>query len=872
MKAANTVLFPGYRLIEPLPPHGPGALWKIASPGGRIKSARMLPGTERDLTALQHLRSLGHTGLIPYDRIDLIDGELIFIRDLAPQTLESLLVDYLGGGRPGVPRTVALVHLREVAETLDAMAKKAGLQHLDLRPSAIALCDKRARLLDFGLAHCLAQRSGGLAEARQLGAFAPPHAAPELLNGAITLACDQYSLAATYFELVTGHAFDSGNPKLTALSAKDRSAIERGLDADPAKRYATCEELIQALLTADSREVSLATSSPEASLDLNQIATKPPASAVPANNAGASKKTPKVRSSGRHSRPSLNAKKPSQERRRLEMGPARAAASPEENGLPGYRLIECNARTSAFEVWKGETLAGNRRIIRLLLGVNALENRPDGTPLNRLLDLDHDALASTVYLPDGTNRLAVISDPGKLSLSGRFRRCQADNMPGIPRHELLDYMRLMAEAIDDLAGSSGLQHLSLTPKQLFVGQGRPRMIDFGLAQLFWLPAGEQGVSLNARYSAPELLQGRITAAADQYSLAAIYQEMLTGSHPFRQLGLHELAAGRRAKPDLTMAPATDRAALSRALNVDPTRRFPTCSDFAAALEGSARPSRLMAKAASKQIPLAPNGSRALAVASKLTPAQVVCELVQAAAGSVELREFRGIRFLMRRGECIEHRCFARLLPGTAWLKLEGFRQLWKAAGTAIDNNHFQFMVPADCSLWDRMMGRAPGLEVHVRLQRPHANVAALTEMAIDIFPVDKNAARGGRLLEDMAPYVLESIRNHLQAHKERRCQERLPFDQHVQVCSIFPNLSRGEPIAAHCRDISLHGMGLILPNEPETAQVAIRLATSEGADPVTVPGRIVRATLLPDGQYEVGINFSIRSAPAIIRPERILVK
>ena len=32
----------------------------------------------------------------------------------------------------------------------------------------------------------------------------------------------------------------------------------------------------------------------------------------------------------------------------------------------------------------------------------------------------------------------------------------------------------------------------------------------------------------------------------------------------------------------------------------------------------------------------------------------------AVGGTVELREIRGVRFLLRPGECIEHRCFARL--------------------------------------------------------------------------------------------------------------------------------------------------------------------------------------------------------------------
>src|SRR5207248_9376638 len=61
-------------------------------------------------------------------------------------------------------------------------------------------------------------------------------------------------------------------------------------------------------------------------------------------------------------------------------------------------------------------------------------------------------------------------------------------------------------------------------------RGRLVLADFGLAQLFWLPGGQPVAQRNARYSAPELFDGN-PGRSDQFSLAILYHEMLTGAHP-----------------------------------------------------------------------------------------------------------------------------------------------------------------------------------------------------------------------------------------------------------------------------------------------------------------------------------------------------
>ncbi len=180
----------------------------------------------------------------------------------------------------------------------------------------------------------------------------------------------------------------------------------------------------------------------------------------------------------------------------------------------------------------------------------------------------------------------------------------------------------------------------------------------------------------------------------------------------------------------------------------------------------------------------------------------------------------------------------------------------------MDSDRFQLLVPYQSNLWDRVLGRQLGLQISVELHRPDNLASSLTEIAIAIRPVDPGCIRSARLLEERGPILLDSVRHFLQAHRERRSQERLPFESAVQVCPVFPNLQRGEPIESKARDISLHGIGLSVPQHPRTIQVAVRLAPQPGREPISVPGRIVRAVPDGAGHYDLGVCFAMQPAVA----------
>src|SRR5262249_57119705 len=81
-------------------------------------------------------------------------------------------------------------------------------------------------------------------------------------------------------------------------------------------------------------------------------------------------------------------------------------------------------------------------------------------------------------------------------------------------------------------------------------------------------------------SDPETFTSRITKHTDQYSLAVVYMELLTGKRPFTGKTIRELALQHmNVEPDLSALSARDRRAVGRALAKDPFKRFPSCKAF-----------------------------------------------------------------------------------------------------------------------------------------------------------------------------------------------------------------------------------------------------------------------------------------------------
>src|SRR5262249_39124974 len=152
--------------------------------------------------------------------------------------------------------------------------------------------------------------------------------------------------------------------------------------------------------------------------------------------------------------------------------------------------------------------------------------------------------------------------------------------PGIPSDELRTYLEETAEVIDWMNGQHQISHWNLKPRDLFLVDNHIKVGGFGqTADLQVIKTGFKGGN-NPIYAAPEAFDGSPGAFTDQYSLAVIYQEMLTGERPFLVTTLYQLMTQHlHSQPNVSILPEKEQPAIRRALSKKADVRFANCLEF-----------------------------------------------------------------------------------------------------------------------------------------------------------------------------------------------------------------------------------------------------------------------------------------------------
>jgi serine/threonine protein kinase len=165
----------------------------------------------------------------------------------------------------------------------------------------------------------------------------------------------------------------------------------------------------------------------------------------------------------------------------------------------------------------------------------------------------------------------------------------------VPLETILSYTKQIADALS-YTHEQGVVHQGLMPESLLIGhQDEIVLAGFYLASAHQVAdqQTQEHVIAVTSYLAPEQIQGKPGPASDQYALAVLVYEWLSGSLPFQASG-NELAQQilTAAPPPLHAdasrpAPAVERVVL-RALAKDPAKRFASVQAFIAALEEAAQ--------------------------------------------------------------------------------------------------------------------------------------------------------------------------------------------------------------------------------------------------------------------------------------------
>ena len=260
--SANLEPIPGYVLRERLGSGGFGEVWKAEAPGGLLKAIKFVYGTldesraAQEMRSLSRIRSVQHPFLLSIERIEVVNGHLIIVSELAGSSLMERFEECRRDGLPGIPREELIGYVRDAAEVLDYLYEKHSLQHLDVKPENLLLVGSHIKVADFGLLKNLHDANMSL-----MSGLTPMYSPPEVLSGKPGRHSDQYSLAIVFQEMLTGEPPFAGRtaaqlaaqhlhspPSLSSLPISDQAVIARALAKKPESRYANCRTMVEQLL------------------------------------------------------------------------------------------------------------------------------------------------------------------------------------------------------------------------------------------------------------------------------------------------------------------------------------------------------------------------------------------------------------------------------------------------------------------------------------------------------------------------------------------------------------------------------------------------------------------------------------------------
>jgi putative two-component system response regulator len=511
--------------------------------------------------------------------------------------------------------------------------------------------------------------------------------------------------------------------------------------------------------------------------------------------------------------------------------------------LPGYRWVRMIARGGSGVVFEATAPGGFGKAVKIVPtdAQNPLSQR-EREGLKLIRSIRHPFLVGIDRVDMAKDHITIVMELVEHNLREEFRRRTAQGEPGIPRGQLLRWLEEAADVLDLLNNTYKVQHLDVKPENLFLVAGHIKLGDFGLLRN--VEDGTLSQRLNAvsaAYAAPELFDGSVSKACDQYSLAVVYMEMLTSQQPYNAMELRQSAMQRLTRsPDLGALPECDRAIIARALSRNPSERFNCCQSLVAALQGSERI----------------GGAPVRVVGAKTETGQGEPLPLLQLATSTDSDEFKickdAVRDLGPKTASVTATCIANATPSTLLVQIPPFAKQWGAEILHFGVQRATLRFASRASWLRQLMHKKDSIVVNLQmLQREGKTTATLVQIEV--------AYHGGKIAEEtfkqyqhnvvqlIKSFVIprEGLPTHVRQH------ERFPVKCPVTLLCSGPGATQ-RAVQCTAIDYSARGVGLVSRSAVTQGEVQVLLPGATEA----LHGQIVACRRQEDGNYRLGLCFA----------------
>ncbi len=274
--------------------------------------------------------------------------------------------------------------------------------------------------------------------------------------------------------------------------------------------------------------------------------------------------------------------------------------------LGNYRLIRELGRGGFATVYLGEHLyLKTQAAVKVLDGRLAGPYAQDFTKEAQIIAaLKHPHILRVLDFGfDGSTPFLVMEVASQGTLRDRHPRGSV-----VPPLTVVAYVRPVAAALQ-YAHERKVIHRDVKPENLLVNDQQQLLLsDFGIASIAHSTASMKQLDSSGtpHYMAPEQFEGHSREASDQYALAIVVYEWLTGQRPFQgdnwmAIGMQHLSTPvpslREKNPAITLE--VEQVVL-KALAKDSKQRFESIQAFAYGLERACLPSAVQEKQPSKE--------------------------------------------------------------------------------------------------------------------------------------------------------------------------------------------------------------------------------------------------------------------------------